>query len=122
MTPRFRVTLQSHDNDEIGNHEKHNNRFKCIKFNGRISVTNNLRSGDHLPIDGRQLVQSADVKKVIGRHYDNCHPTIGRHSVEFERLILQNKSGDGAPTIAQQKTNSQTLKMLADRKIFLTCN
>ena len=60
------------------------------------SVTNNLRSGDHLPIDGQQLVQSADVKKVIGCHYDDCRPTIGRHSADFLMLILQKKLGDGA--------------------------
>ena len=82
-----------------------------------MRVTNNLRSGDHLPIDGRQSVQSADEKKVIGRHYDDCPPTIGRHSAEFERLILQNKLGDGTPTIAQRQIKSQTIKMLADRKI-----
>ena len=70
-----------------------------------------------MPTDGRQSVQSADVKKVIDRHYDDCRPTIGRHLAQFERLILQNKLGDGVPTIAQRQTNSQTLKMLADRKI-----
>ena len=120
MTACFRVTWQSHDNDVIGNHEKHKNKFKCIKFNGRISVTNSLRSGDHLPIDGLQSMQSADVKKVIGCHYDDSGTTIGRHSAEFENFILQNNLNVGAPTITQFQTNSQTLKILADRKILLT--
>ena len=110
MTVGFRVTWHSYDNDVIGNRKKHNNKLKCIKFNGRISVTNNLRSGDHLLIDGRQWVQSAVVKKVIGRHYDDCRPTMGRHSAKFERLILQNKSSDGAAMNAKRKINSKTIK------------
>ena len=39
----FQITVQSHDNDVIGNHGKHNNKFKCVKINGRINVANNVQ-------------------------------------------------------------------------------
>ena len=42
MIAWFRVTWQSHDNDVNGNHDKHNNKFKCIKNNGHNNVTNNV--------------------------------------------------------------------------------
>ena len=50
MTACFWVTWQSHDNDIIGNHDKHNNKFKYIKINGHNNVTNNVLKEDAMAI------------------------------------------------------------------------
>ena len=50
----FQVTWQSHEIDVVGNHyDKHNNKFKCIKINGRINVANKVQKKEdgNLPLN-----------------------------------------------------------------------
>ena len=108
----FRVTWQSHDNDVIGNHDKHNNIFKCIKSNSYSMSLITFKNGRwHGDILWKHVNIILPVDRILGviRNIDfnlvdyACYVSSGKQKAAISYIILRRTHIRGLILIGPRK-------------------